>query len=646
MSSSSSNAMVFDGSSSDIARQLYYRAKTDEVVDQVELAAVPDAVQTRLKDLELDWTKLPGLAQRALLWDTGFGITSKNTAVQFWTLGKHSMADLALTLEEFQDAGCLALNCTQPTGGLAYASQFCNGAQMNNAVKCVVEEFDDDVTYHAAMWGIGGNPSTAPVPRVAKHAWTDQNVSYVVMAVHTVSLANEPGYGECAESSENGAYGSLVFPCHTTANITDEVKAEMQNVTGGDWVSQWLVEDYPEAAIASGFNKLLLIPIVGGAVLVVTLIALGIFCQKRRNARPRAAASPAPYQLDMTPPPGCYQRSYNSRPTVAVSEDLGSSFNPRPSIGMSEGLSPARADMTLQFPQRLSHEYGSNSTLKLLMTSEFLAGKRIPLDELKFEKSMSKGAYGEVWMCQYTGQQVAVKRLLQAKNNKADEVQEFAEEIELNASLNHDNIGRFIGVSWNSLNNLAMVIEYFPLGDLQQYLKAHGDLLSWAREKIHMAVGVARALEYLHSRRTPIIHRDLKSRNVLLTRQLEAKVIDFGVSKGRLELTMTAGVGTSYWTAPEVLEGKRYTEQADIYSFGVLLSEMDTCKIPFHDILTPEGKKEKPFRILQMVISGLLRPSFSDDCPSRIRRVGVTCCQHDPARRPNASALIRMLKGD
>ncbi|KAG1704897.1 hypothetical protein DVH05_004925 [Phytophthora capsici] len=297
MPSSSSDAMAFDGSSSDIARQLYFRAKSDEVVDQVKLAAVPDAVQKRLKGLELDWTKLPGLAQRALLWDTGFGITSKDTAVQFWTLGMHSMADLALTLEEFRNAGCLALNCTQPTDGLAYASQFCNGAQMNNAAKCVVEEFDDDVTYHAAMWGIGGNPSTAPVPRVAKHAWTDQNVSYVVMAVHTVALTNEPGYGECAKSSENGGYGSLVFPCRTTANITDEVKAEMQDVTGSDWVSQWLVEDYPEAAIAgSEFNKLLLIPIIGGALFVSALVAVTIFCACKRHQKSRTptVASPAP----------------------------------------------------------------------------------------------------------------------------------------------------------------------------------------------------------------------------------------------------------------------------------------------------------------------------------------------------------------
>jgi mitogen-activated protein kinase kinase kinase 7 len=132
----------------------------------------------------------------------------------------------------------------------------------------------------------------------------------------------------------------------------------------------------------------------------------------------------------------------------------------------------------------------------------------------------------------------------------------------------------------------------------------------------------------------------------LLTEQLEAKVIDFGVSRGRLDNTMTAGVGTPYWTAPEVLEGRRYTEQADIYSFGVVLSELDTSKIPFHDVVTAEGRKEKPFRILQRVMSGSLRPSFSEDCPPRILRVGAACCQQDPAHRPSAAQLVRMLQGE
>ncbi|KAG3249798.1 hypothetical protein PI124_g5528 [Phytophthora idaei] len=188
-----------------------------------------------------------------------------------------------------------------------------------------------------------------------------------------------------------------------------------------------------------------------------------------------------------------------------------------------------------------------------------------------------------------------------------------------------------------------MALEYFPMGDLQSYLQRNGDLMSWPRDKIHIAVGTATALQYLHSRTPPLIHRDLKSKNILLTRTLEAKLIDFGVSRARQEYSMTAGVGTPYWTAPEILEGKRYTEQADLYSFGVVLSELDTCKLPYHDALTPDGNKPKPVQILADVMAGMLRPSFSEECPGRIRRIGVACCQQDPTRRPSATQVVKML---
>jgi mitogen-activated protein kinase kinase kinase 7 len=145
---------------------------------------------------------------------------------------------------------------------------------------------------------------------------------------------------------------------------------------------------------------------------------------------------------------------------------------------------------------------------------------------------------------------VAAKRLLQTKDQKAEHVQAFAQEIELGASLVHPNIVEFIGVAWNSLNNLVMVLEFFPMGNLQSYLHKNADLLSWARDKIHMAIGVAQALEFLHARSPPLLHRDLKSNNILLSDELEPKLIDFGVTRDIVDLTMTAGVGTPYWTAP------------------------------------------------------------------------------------------------
>ncbi|GMF26409.1 unnamed protein product [Phytophthora fragariaefolia] len=628
-----------DGSSSDLARQLYYRAKSNDSGGQISINAVPDAVQSRLDAMQLDWGKLPGLAQLALLWDSGFAINSKQDAVQLWTLGGHNMSTLALTLHEYRAAGCLPKNCTQPDNSTLYESWECNGAQMNNAAKCVVQEFVDDETYHAAMWGIGGDPESIPSLRMAKHDWHENTTHYVVMALHTVSIDNEPGWNVCPSSSQNGGYGSLVFPCRTTANLTAANQADMKSVKGSQWVTNWLKEDYSGVAAvenSSGFDSVLLIPIILGALLAGAMIWLGIYCKRKRQQRAqkeyeeRTTSDQTPCMLPSSVE-DFEQRDTKARPTLAISEDMSSSPY-------------AAADQSIKLPNDYCDEFGSNITLKVLLRSECLVGKRIAVEKLVFEKALSKGASGEVWICEYAGRKVAAKRLLQTKTHKAKEVHEFALEIELNAHLEHPNIGTFIGVAWNRLNNLTMVSEYCPLGDLQRYLRKNADLLSWAHDKMHIAVGISRALEYLHSYLPPIIHRDLKSKNILLTRQLEAKVIDFGVSRGRLDNTMTAGVGTPFWTAPEILEGKHYSERADIYSFGVVLSELDTCKLPYHASAGLGEQKAKPIQILQEVMNGTLRPSFSQDCPARIRRIGVACCQHDPSRRPTAAQLVEMLQ--
>ncbi|KAE9324058.1 hypothetical protein PF008_g17203 [Phytophthora fragariae] len=515
---SNDSYFAFDGTNSDLARQLFFRAKAGDSAAQFKNFSIPSAVQDRLNKLELDWSKLPGIAQRALLWDLGFGITKDNSPVQIWTLNGHSMADLAVPLPQFQAAGCTEKVCEQPGNTTSFSNLWCGGAQMLKVARCVVEDFADDDEIHAAMWVTGGNPAEVPTLRVRKHEWKDKRDgnSYVVFAVHTLELADEPSWNSCALATQNDGYGSLVLPCYTTGNITDGVRDNMEKSKGSLWVSRWLTEDYAATAkttSTNGFNQVLLVPIIIGAIIVVLLVGLLLRVRKRRRERSRD------HELE-----GTLVSPSNVRVEAG---DRG----PRDTRDQSTARAVGAGSTIVSNSTMQSSEYGPNATLKTLLASEFLSGKRIPYESIVFKRVISKGAYGEVWLGDVIGQQVAVKRLLQNKTHLAEEVREFAQEVEISASLVHPNIVAFIGVAWNSLNNLAMVIEYFPTGDLQTYLRKNFDLLSWPKDKIHVAVGIALALEYLHSRTPPLIHRDLKSKNVLLTKKLEAKLIDFGSSE-------------------------------------------------------------------------------------------------------------------
>ncbi|KAF1778102.1 Protein kinase-like domain [Phytophthora cactorum] len=252
----------------------------------------------------------------------------------------------------------------------------------------------------------------------------------------------------------------------------------------------------------------------------------------------------------------------------------------------------------------------------------------------------------------------------------------FVAEIRFLATLSHPKIVAFYGVAWstpskldsgssNNATDLQMVLEFMSGGDLRQYLaRTRSDVRAraWGARKLSMALDIAEALAYLHSRQPkPILHRDLKSRNILLDSTFTAKVADFGVSRYGIshslegeeddeeesgdQFAMTRSIGTSRWIAPEVLSGDaRYSTAVDIYSFGVILSELDSHELPFSEVTLSNGQPLPESAVLELLRTGAIHPSLSDRCPRGVAMLMMECLTLEPTLRPTAAMAAGRLR--
>ncbi|KAE9141282.1 hypothetical protein PF006_g13247 [Phytophthora fragariae] len=380
------DSFVFDGTNSDIAQQLYIRHQAGDIADALELNSIPASVTERLDPLRISFDDLPGLVQRALIWDSGFAISPDNDPVQIWTMENYTMASISVPQENVAEVNCTVLECPQPNGEPAYSSQYCTGSQILNVSRCVADTFEDSGAsgFLGVMWSTGGNANMTPHMRLRDHSWIEPTTgaAYELYAIHTVSSADDPTWNQCPA---NDGYSSLIVPCHKRSEFTDSEIAAMTKPAGSDWVTDWLRAEF--AARTPRFNKLLLIPIVLGSLVVVSVVGFVRFYLKRRAKR-RKEQMPGDNE-DFSHYYGAGE-SYDAVTSPGMNTD--------PNFGVSSS----------------SHyeSVGSNQTLGILLRSPHLQGNRIPYDNLIFESELSRGASGVVWLCQYGGQQVAAKKLL------------------------------------------------------------------------------------------------------------------------------------------------------------------------------------------------------------------------------------------
>ncbi|XP_061341541.1 leucine-rich repeat receptor protein kinase HPCA1-like [Gastrolobium bilobum] len=198
------------------------------------------------------------------------------------------------------------------------------------------------------------------------------------------------------------------------------------------------------------------------------------------------------------------------------------------------------------------------------------------------DNTIGSGGYGKVYRGVLpAGELVAVKRA--AKESMQGAV-EFKTEIELLSRVHHKNLVSLVGFCFEKGEQM-LVYEYIPNGDIMDSLSGKSGIwMDWIR-RLKVALGAARGLAYLHElANPPIIHRDIKSSNILLDDSLNAKVADFGLSKLLVDSerghVTTQVKGTMGYLDPEYYMTQQLTEKSDVYSFGVLMLELVTARRP------------------------------------------------------------------
>ncbi|PIN17007.1 Serine/threonine protein kinase [Handroanthus impetiginosus] len=274
-------------------------------------------------------------------------------------------------------------------------------------------------------------------------------------------------------------------------------------------------------------------------------------------------------------------------------------------------------------------------------------------DNFSDANMLGRGGFGPVYKGKFPGgHEIAVKRLSSCSGQGIDE---FLNEVNLIARLQHRNLVRLLGYCIKE-NEKILLYEYMPNRSLDAIIFDQNDcmLLDWEK-RFDIIMGIARGLLYLHQdSRLRIIHRDLKTSNILLDEELNPKISDFGLARiiegKRTEASTNKVVGTYGYMSPEyALEGK-FSIKSDVFSFGVVMLEIIS------------GKKNTGFYHPQEVMNllgyawrlwsedkalDLVDPRLIESCEkSQVMmciNVGLLCVQEDPNDRPSMSTIVIML---
>ncbi|CAN5951258.1 unnamed protein product, partial [Sphagnum jensenii] len=299
---------------------------------------------------------------------------------------------------------------------------------------------------------------------------------------------------------------------------------------------------------------------------------------------------------------------------------------------------------------------------KLTEGTALPAGSNFSLVELEiatdnYKQLLGRGGFGEVFYGQLpSGEEVAVKKLVAGSQQGAEE---FFNEVNLLSRIRHKNLVSLVGFCQEGEEKI-LVYEFMKFGTLREHLygteKAIREPMSW-KTRLSIALDAAQGLEYLHEGCIhPIIHRDVKSSNILLSSKLVGKMADFGLSK----LTTVEGAshvstivkGTAGYLDPEYYMSQQLTEKSDVFSFGIVLLEIICGRQPINTALQDRnqcniGEWAKPHLEaddIHSVIDKALDNKFNIESVWKVAQIAMMSIDHHGVNRPSMRQVVRNLR--
>ncbi|KAK4748322.1 hypothetical protein SAY87_014908 [Trapa incisa] len=266
-----------------------------------------------------------------------------------------------------------------------------------------------------------------------------------------------------------------------------------------------------------------------------------------------------------------------------------------------------------------------------------------------FSKLVGEGSIGRVYRAKYADGKVFAVKKIDSSLFQGRRPEEFSEIVQKISNIHHPNIVEIAGYCSEQGHNM-LIYDFYRNGSLHEFLHMSDDYskpLTW-NTRVRIALGTARAIEYLHGVCSPsVVHKNIKSSNILLDVDLNPHLSDFGLSTFHQRTSQNLGAG---YNPPECIKSS-YTLKSDIYSFGVVMLELLTGRMPFDE------SKPRPEQCLvrwampqvvdidalEKMVDPALRGLFPLKSVSRFADIIALCVQPEPEFRPPMSEVVQSL---